>query len=227
MIPTECFMSGDPYKGDERTAGVRATQRYYSAWTGTVHMKCWHFGSVHLVYVVFVCVLQMTFWTSIKKIIGIIGPLSKEGKYLGTKKTQVKPNANRSCPIGLTIHIQPQLTRLSLQCRHNERDDVSNHLHLNWLLNRLFRRSSKKTSKLRATGLCGGNSPVTGEFPTQWASNAENVSIGWRHHGVGNFVGPPPQQTQVGAPLTGDFNAMLSVKSKSHPLYTWIYLRTF
>ena len=26
------------------------------------------------------------------------------------------------------------------------------------------------------------NSPVTGEFPTQRASNAENVSIWWRHH---------------------------------------------
>ena len=30
-----------------------------------------------------------------------------------------------------------------------------------------------KTSKLRVTGLCEGNSPVTGEFPTQKASNAE------------------------------------------------------
>ena len=26
------------------------------------------------------------------------------------------------------------------------------------------------------------NSPVTGEFPTQMDSNAENVSIWWRHH---------------------------------------------
>ena len=33
------------------------------------------------------------------------------------------------------------------------------------LLSRLFRRRSKKTSKLRFTGLCEGNSPVTGEFP--------------------------------------------------------------
>ena len=43
MIHTECFMSGDPYKGAEHTAGVKATQIYYSAWTGTVHMKYWHF----------------------------------------------------------------------------------------------------------------------------------------------------------------------------------------
>ena len=40
---------------------------------------------------------------------------------------------------------------------------------------------SKKTSKFRVTGLCAGNSPVTGEFPTQRASIAENVSIWWRH----------------------------------------------
>ena len=41
---------------------------------------------------------------------------------------------------------------------------------------------SKKTSKLRVTGLCAGNSPVTGEFPAQMTSNAENVSIWWRHN---------------------------------------------
>ena len=41
---------------------------------------------------------------------------------------------------------------------------------------------SKKTSKLRVIGLCEGNSAVIGEFPAQRASNAENVSIWWRHH---------------------------------------------
>ena len=46
------------------------------------------------------------------------------------------------------------------------------------------RRRSKKTSKLRVTGLCVGNSPVTGEFPAQRASNAENVSIWWRLHEI-------------------------------------------
>ena len=44
-----------------------------------------------------------------------------------------------------------------------------------YLLNRLFRPRSKKTPMLRVTGLCAGNSPVTGEFPAQMASNAENV----------------------------------------------------
>ena len=31
---------------------------------------------------------------------------------------------------------------------------------------------------------CVGNSPGTGEFPAQRASNAENVSIWWRHHDI-------------------------------------------
>ena len=47
---------------------------------------------------------------------------------------------------------------------------------------RWFGCRSKKTSKLRVTGLCAGNSPGTGEFPAQMASYAENVSIWWRHH---------------------------------------------
>ena len=71
---------------------------------------------------------------------------------------------------------------VSLQWRYNVCDGVSNHQPHDCLLNRLFRRRSKKTSKLRVTGLCAGNSPVTGEFPTQRASNAENVFIWWHHH---------------------------------------------
>ena len=57
-----------------------------------------------------------------------------------------------------------------LQWRHNERDDVSSH----GLLSRLFMRRSKKISKLHVTSCpLWGNSPVTGEFPAQRASNAE------------------------------------------------------
>ena len=74
------------------------------------------------------------------------------------------------------------VTDCPLQWRHNGSDGVSNHQPHGCLLNRLFRRRSKKTSKLRVTGLCVGNSPVTGEFPAQMASNVENISIWWRHH---------------------------------------------
>ena len=70
----------------------------------------------------------------------------------------------------------------SLLWRHNGRDGVSNHQRLYCLLKRLFRRGSKITSMLCVTGLCARNSPGTGEFPAQKASNAENVSIWWRHH---------------------------------------------
>ena len=73
---------------------------------------------------------------------------------------------------------------IALHWRHNERGDDSNHRCLACLLNRLFRRESKKTSKLCVTGLCEGNPPVSGGFPSQRASNAENVSIWWRHHGI-------------------------------------------
>ena len=54
---------------------------------------------------------------------------------------------------------------IPLQWRHNGLDSVSNHQPHHCLLNRLFERRSKKTS-----------------FPAQMASNAENVSIWWRHH---------------------------------------------
>ena len=72
---------------------------------------------------------------------------------------------------------------VALGWRHNGRDGVSNHRHLDCLLNCLFSFREKKPSKLRVTGLCEGNPPVTGGFPSQWNSNAENFSPLWRHHG--------------------------------------------
>ena len=76
-------------------------------------------------------------------------------------------------------------SRISLEWRHNDHDGVSNNRPHDCLLNRLFRRRSKKTSKLCVTGLCARNSLVTGEFPAQRNSNADFLSIWWRHH-----VGP-------------------------------------
>ena len=78
----------------------------------------------------------------------------------------------------------------TLQWRHNERDGVSNHQPHQCLPNRLFRRRSKKTSKLRVTGLCAENSPATGEFPARMTSNAENVSIWWRLRGAEQAINP-------------------------------------
>ena len=44
----------------------------------------------------------------------------------------------------------------ALQWRYNERDGVSSHRCLDFLLNRLLRRRSKKISKLCVTGFCEG-----------------------------------------------------------------------
>ena len=51
-------------------------------------------------------------------------------------------------------------TAWTLQWRHNGRDGISNNQRLACLLNRLFRHSSKKTSKLRVTDLYEGNLPM-------------------------------------------------------------------
>ena len=89
----------------------------------------------------------------------------------------------QNVPDSVSNH-QPHDCLLTLRWRHNELNGVSDHQPLDCLLNRLFGRRSKKTSKFRVAGLCAGNSPGTGEFPAQMASNAENVSIWWRHHGI-------------------------------------------
>ena len=78
------------------------------------------------------------------------------------------------------------LVPYTLQWRHYGRHGVSNHPPRDCLPNLLFWHRSKKTSNLRVTGLCAGNSPVTGDFPAQMASNVKNVSIWWRHHSHGN-----------------------------------------
>ena len=57
--------------------------------------------------------------------------------------------------------------RESLQWHHNGHHGVSNDQPHDCLPNRLFRHRSKKTLKLRITGVCAGNSPGTGEFPAQ------------------------------------------------------------
>ena len=108
---------------------------------------------------------------------------------LSSTKTKVSKIWNESLfkirAIDDKIHIKKEVNDYllmpnTLQWRHN--DGVTDHLPHDCLLNRLFRRKSKKTSKLRVTGLRAGTSPETGEFPAQMASHAENISIWWRHH---------------------------------------------
>ena len=72
---------------------------------------------------------------------------------------------------------------LSLQL-HNECDGISDHQSFDCLFNCLFRRRSKKTSKLHITVLCKENPLATGGFSSQRASSTENVSIWWLHHDI-------------------------------------------
>ena len=68
-------------------------------------------------------------------------------------------------------------TLISLQWWHANYDRVSNHQPHGCLFNRLFSRTSKKTSKLRVTRLCVGNTPATGQFPAQRAINRPLTQI--------------------------------------------------
>ena len=119
------------------------------------------------------------------------------------------------------LKLQPHLPRVnelkviwSLQWCHNECNGVSNHPYPDCLFNHLFRRNSKKTSKLRVTDLYEGNLSVTGGFPSLKASIMENVSIWWCHHDV------KPQQSLncglISLPLTFRDWTNLVQQSKYH-----------
>ena len=56
----------------------------------------------------------------------------------------------------------------TLQWRHSGLNGVSNHQPHDCLLNRLFGHRSRKTLKLRVTGLCQGNSPGPVNSPHKW-----------------------------------------------------------
>ena len=63
-------------------------------------------------------------------------------------------------------------SHFSLLWRQNGRDGVSNHQPYDCLLSLAFMHRSQKPISASATG----------EYPAQMASNAENVSIWWRHN---------------------------------------------
>ena len=83
----------------------------------------------------------------------------------------------RGISVAVVNNASDVIQKITLQWRHNGRDGVSNHQPHDRLLNRLYRRRSKKISNIRVTDLCVGN-------PAQMASDAENVSIWWCHHGA-------------------------------------------
>ena len=120
-------------------------------------------------------------------------------------------------------------------------DGVSNHRRFECLLKSLFRRRSKKTSKHPVTGICEGNPPLTGGFPSQSTSNAENISIQWRNHGDCSDAilrdickqHTNSQQQQQRARSAQNFSVVLTREEFMLPLYYWIkyfvnilYIRT-
>ena len=119
------------------------------------------------------CILNQQTMDFICKILSVSSILVAKLPFLYAGKFLIGPSRTN-----------PALYLLSLPWRHNGYDSVSYHQPHNCLLNRSCGCRSKETSKLRVTGLCAGNSPGIGEFPAQMASNAENVSIWWRHHAM-------------------------------------------
>ena len=103
----------------------------------------------------------------------------------------------------------------TLQWRHNERDCVSNHRRLHSLLNRLFGSRSKKTSKLRATGICEGNPPVVSPHKGLvklfhlTASWNPSIAAGWH----GSFQESQPRYFLTDMPVTPDvYDHLLNIR---------------
>ena len=80
----------------------------------------------------------------------------------------------------------------SLQWRHNGRDSVSNHQpHI--VFSTVYSDAvQRKLQAPRHWPFCGefNGDRWIDEFPAQMASNAENISISWRHHATRIFGHP-------------------------------------
>ena len=90
------------------------------------------------------------------------------------------------CPIsccGVSQHICALSINAAntLQWRHHGHDGVSNHQPHDYLRNRYSGTDQRKHQSSASLAFVRGFHR-TGEFPAQRASNAENVSIWWRHH---------------------------------------------
>ena len=113
--------------------------------------------------------LTVSYSDSLKKVINVLMCGSKVGDNifvsLRSVMTLVKYNlfAFRYDSEGL---ISSYI--IALRWRHNWRDNVSNHQSHDRPLNRLFIRRSKKTSRLRVSGLYAGKSPGPVNSPHKW-----------------------------------------------------------
>ena len=98
----------------------------------------------------------------------------------------------------------------TLEWSHNEHDGVSNHQPHDCLFNRLFTHRSKKTTKLRVTGLCAGNLPVTSSWSqkwlmvTPWHRDASSITDSLCEHWIPLTQGPVPQGFYLISSLSDD-----------------------
>ena len=99
----------------------------------------------------------------------------------------VKQCGNDQVQQGGIMYMCLRLLRLALQLRHNGLDGVSNHQPHYCVYSAVYSCADQRKHHSSAS-LAFGNSPGTGEFPAQMASNAENASIWWRHHGKLCFI---------------------------------------
>ena len=102
---------------------------------------------------------------------------------------RLSPEDNVVAPVPMVSVDKSALIQVIIWCqwRHNERDGVSNHQPHDCLLNRSFRHRSKKTSKLRVTCFCEGNSPV-------WAVNSPHKGpVAWKMFPFDDVILQEPQ----------------------------------
>ena len=111
------------------------------------------------------------------------GTTSSSSTQMNPMNWTVRPNALNRTPTFSEVVVGHFLNGLNwetselLQWRHDERDGVSNHQPHDCLLNRLFRCRSKKTSKLRVTGLCGAIHRCPVNSFTQRACNVKKCFL--------------------------------------------------
>ena len=89
------------------------------------------------------------------------------------------PQHKKVCCHGLV-----QVYISTLRWRHYGRDGVSNHQPHDCLLNRLFRRRSKKTSKLRVTGHLMTSSDIGRKLPCHESTSAWRGLLPWACTGL-------------------------------------------
>ena len=107
-------------------------------------------------------------WFGARWVIGchrVVGGIPQNEEYKIGWYTSISGNEIQAC--------------FDIKSKQSSIDSLGNKIYLAELY---ISYRSKKTSKLRVTGLCEENSPVTVEFPTLKASNAKNASIWWHHH---------------------------------------------